>query len=82
MPVISITQLVPRTKRASIFVRKMKDVLNKQGQIEPLQVRHLLGSDSMFTTFEQDAHGDDIIHAARDLGWKTLLISVMQKYEG
>jgi hypothetical protein len=60
------------------FIRKMADVLQRQGQIEPLQVQSV---DDKFITFECDTHGDDIVHAARYLGWSTILVCVTNRFE-
>lgn len=65
-------------------VRKMESVLNKQGQIEPLQVKHYATRDDgvdVFITCDDDVHATDIVLAARNLGWPTLLVAVVQKYE-
>jgi hypothetical protein len=60
------------------FIGKMRDVLTKQGQIEPLQVEQIGES---YYVFEQDTWGSDLVYAARSLGWPTLLISVTKRYE-
>lgn len=62
-------------KPNSYFINKIKGVLNKQGQIEPLQV------DSNYVCFNQEPYGAEIIEAAKELGWTTLLVSVMDRYE-
>lgn len=56
---------------------KMKKVLQKQGQIEPLQVRAVGGG---YRAFFQDPWGDEIIYAARELGWPTLLVLVTENW--
>jgi hypothetical protein len=63
-------------------VRTMMEVLKKQGQIEPLQVRkHIPKSGPPFyTTFNEDVHGEDIVRAAQELEWPTILITVERKY--
>jgi hypothetical protein len=53
------------------FVRKMEAVLRKQGQIEPLAV------DANYTTFRSEAWAVEIVQAARNLGWPTLLVAVL-----
>ena len=66
------------------FISKMKQVLLKQGQIEPLQVSvylQVFGGEPVYRTFLEDPHGAEIVYAARALGWPTLLISVMKRYE-
>ena len=62
------------------YIDKMKGVLERQGQIEPLQVRKL--DSGLYMTFEQDAHGNDIVCAAQELGWPTLLIVEMRRFDG
>lgn len=65
-------------------IRKMESVLSKQGQIEPLQVKHYAtrkdGMD-VFITCDEDVHGADIVQAALNLGWPTLLVTIVQKYQ-
>lgn len=64
-------------------IRKMESVLQRQGQIEPLQVKHYATRDDgvdVFITCDEDVHGADIVMAARNLAWSTLLITVVQKY--
>lgn len=55
----------------------MKATLLKQGQIEPLQV-HKVGEH--YVVFHDDAWGNEIVFAARELGWSTLLITNVRKY--
>ena len=65
-------------------IRKMESVLSKQGQIEPLQVKHYATRDdgvNVFITCDEDVHGADIVMAARNLAWPTLLITVVARYE-
>jgi hypothetical protein len=63
-------------------IRKMKDVLKRQGQIEPLQVRNIHHpSLQYYRTFREDTHAADIVMAARKLGWSTILVTVMERYE-
>lgn len=62
----------------SYSVRKMRVVLEKQGQIEPLQVMRAYGR---YFTFHDDPHGTEIVHAARQLGWPTLLVVEMKAYD-
>jgi hypothetical protein len=59
-------------------VVRMRGVLERQGQIEPLQVRRSLTG---FITFPQDVWAPAIVQAARELGWPTLLIAEMGRYE-
>ena len=72
--------------RTDRYLKKMKDVLEKQGQIEPLQVQSMkVFKDGLFqfcyVPFEEDVYAEDIILAARELKWPTLLIVEMDKYE-
>ena len=76
--VVPITRVIPCDKYSSFFTRKMKRVLEKQGQIEPLQVRKYAGE---YHVFPQDVHGSEIVYAARELGWDTLLVVVMEKFK-
>jgi hypothetical protein len=57
----------------------MVAVLQKQGQIEPLQVRDNL--DGTYTPYEQDVWSDPMILAARQLNWPTMLIGITDVYE-
>lgn len=76
---VPLSRVIPLSDSSSqSAVRKMKSVLVKQGQIEPLQV-HPFGEH--FIVFQDDAWGNEIVFAARELGWTTLLIVVMTKYE-
>jgi len=59
-------------------VRKMKEVLERQGQIEPLQVRPY--TPISFITFEEDTYGAALVQAAKELNWPTLLIVEMKRY--
>lgn len=81
--VTSIHQVIPsievRPNVSDFFVRKMMQVLTRQGQIEPLQVRKL--SNNLYQTFSKDPHGNDILEAARRLGWPTILIVEMNHYQ-
>jgi nitrogen fixation/metabolism regulation signal transduction histidine kinase len=64
-------------------VRKMEAVLSKQGQIEPLQVRLYATRDdgvNVYITCDEDVHATDIVLAARNLAWSTLLVLVVDKY--
>lgn len=59
------------------FIRKMMIVLEKQGQIEPLQVYTKNGR---YYTFDEDPYGAEFVHAARRLGWESMLITVAKRY--
>jgi hypothetical protein len=60
----------------SYFTKKMKGVLLHQGQIEPLQVNKTTGR-----VYPHDTHGSTIWHAAKDLGWDTILVLFNDRYE-
>ena len=62
--------------RAAFFVTKMKTVLLKQGQIEPLQINKKTN-----TMHSCDVHGHTIWFAAKELGWDTLLVVFNERYE-
>ena len=71
-----ITDIKPYCDRQSEWaIKKMKQVLNKQGQIEPLQVNIKTNS-----VFAEDPHGDDILYAAEDLKWPTILVVFLNRY--
>lgn len=77
--VVSINKVVPLSDSSSPWaVRKMRETLQKQGQIEPLQV-HKVGDS--YVVFHDDPWGNEIVYAARELGWDTLLIVEMKRYE-
>jgi hypothetical protein len=75
---VPIYTVAPRTDPSTYFVKKMKTVLEKQGQIEPLQVEW---NGHHWIPFEADAHGNDIVKAAMELGWTTILIVEVPRYE-
>ena len=77
--VVPINQVIPFSDSSRYFIEKMKQVLLRQGQIEPLQV-YALAEDN-FTCFVNDAHASDIVFAARELGWPTLLVDIRAAYE-
>jgi hypothetical protein len=63
---------------------KMAEVLKKQGQIEPLQVQVYSRNawrEPTYITFDTDVHANDIVEAAKTLGWDTILIAVVKRYE-
>lgn len=76
VPIEEVQQRWPTSQE--YFVRKMRKVLEKQGQIEPLQVYRF---DGKYHAFDQDPWGESIIAAARQLGWTTLLVVEMRRYE-
>lgn len=76
--VVEISRVVPLGERPSFFIRKMRAVLERQGQIEPLQV---YAFEDHFLVWHDDSHGSDIVFAARELGWSTLLIVDTKRYE-
>lgn len=76
---VPIGQVVPLGDSSSKYaVRKMKATLSKQGQIEPLQVYKI---DDHYIVFHDDPWGNEIVYAARELGWTTLLVVDVKKYE-
>lgn len=85
--VVPINQVIPSTDRTSSrgSILKMVEVLKKQGQIEPLQVKVFSRDDyrmpTSYITFDADVHAPDIVSAAITLGWPTLLIAVVRKFE-
>lgn len=80
--VVPIKQVIPATDNLSKrAVYKMRDILVKQGQIEPLQVAVYEPTTPTYITFHQDLHGNEIMAAAKLLGWPTVLIVVMKRYE-
>ena len=78
--VVPITRVSPNNRdNRTTFVNKMMSVLQRHGQIEPLQVKET--ADGRYVTFEQDVYGADILIAARILKWNTILIVVMKRFE-
>ena len=75
--VVPIGKVIPDHEPSSWHIRKMADVLKKQGQIEPLQV-YLDGN--LYKTYGQDAWGAEIVQAALSLHWDTLLILITPRY--
>ena len=83
--VVDIKKVIPHTDNASKReIWHMMDVLNKQGQIEPLQVKvyapAMPGYEESYITHERDAWGNVIVLAAQRLNWPTLLILVTERY--
>lgn len=77
--IVPASLVIPLSDSSSRYaVRKMKDVLLKQGQIEPLQVRAM---DKYYIVWHDDPWGNEVVYAARELGWPTLLVVVTNKYE-
>ena len=74
--IVPIDRVIPRESKPS--TRIMRRVLERQGQIEPLQVT---SEGLYYVTFDCDVHADSIVAAARELGWNTLLIVVTDSYE-
>jgi hypothetical protein len=68
------TQTIPHPRA----INKMKEVLTKQGQIEPLQVK-VVGY--KLKTHVEDAWGDEIVFAAIELGWSHIDIIINTRYE-
>jgi hypothetical protein len=77
VPIENVIPYYPATSRRA--VARMRAVLEIQGQIEPLQVRRV--TDNHWCAFAADPWGAEIIQAAQELGWQTLLIVEMAKYE-
>jgi hypothetical protein len=76
--VVSIEKVKPWNDKGRPWsTYKMKAVLEKQGQIEPLQVRPINGG---YRAFFQDPWGDEIIYAARELKWDTLLVLITERW--
>ena len=65
--IVPIDRVIPRQSKPR--------VLERQGQIEPLQVT---AEGLYYVTFDCDIHADA---AAKELGWNTLLIVVTDVYE-
>lgn len=77
--VVSPSQVVISAITSAVFVKRMAATLRKQGQIEPLQVKPY--APGLYTTFDEDAWGNELVAAAQQLGWSTLLVSVADAYE-
>lgn len=75
--VISINDIFCPEMKNAWSIRKMAKVLEKQGQIEPLQVKEI--APNLYETFEYDVHGIAIVLAAHYLQWTTLLIHVIEE---
>lgn len=78
MPYLHPNRITPNKLESAWSRRRMILVLKKQGQIEPLQV---WADGDYYRTFEQDAWGDDIVYAARALGWDSIQVHLTTKYE-
>ena len=76
--VVPINNVIPLRDPVKSDIHRMISTLQKQGQIEPLQVSAVYGD---YRPFHEDVWADAIICAARELGWNTLLITTMTKYE-
>lgn len=74
VPIDSVKPLV--AVRFEYGIKRMRAVLERQGQIEPLQI-----NPRTERPHRHDVHGDDIIYAARDLGWDTILIVHTDRYQ-
>lgn len=78
--IVPITQVAYETVRPTRWeVKRMKSVLLHQGQIEPLQVRE--EPSGLYCIFNEDPWGAAMILAAHELGWSTMLVAVMKRYE-
>jgi hypothetical protein len=79
--IVSIEKVKPQDDIrpvANWAVKKTMEVLERQGQIEPLQVWE---QDGAYVIYGQEPYGAEILEAAKRLGWPTLLIVVMMRYE-
>lgn len=75
--VVEIGEVIPNNESSLWHIRKMAEVLQRQGQIEPLQVYR---EGEFLRTFEQDAWGAETVIAARALQWPTLLVLITERY--
>jgi len=79
------SKILARGDRAGVHdINRMVNVLLKQGQIEPLQVKRLTPAESTthtFGTFSGDPWGNAILAAALHLEWPTVQVAVMRRYE-
>ena len=82
--VVPILQVIPSGSSSPYTVKKMVHVLRAQGQIEPLQVAKYVSfpdsREDVFITFCEDVHGADIVNAALELGWTSILVVEMPRY--
>jgi hypothetical protein len=78
--IVNIDKVIACNDTSRWNQRRMVEVLKRQGQIEPLQVQHY--APGVYITFHDDPYGNDIVWAARELEWPTLLVVVMKRYEG
>lgn len=76
--IISINTVLEPEIKSAWAIKKMVKVLEKQGQIEPLQVQECNG---LYSCFSHDLNGQEILLAAKYLEWPTILVCVMEKYE-
>ena len=74
--VVPIDAVKPWSSSRPWSTYKMKKVLEKQGQIIPLQVNKQSNH-----TYFLDPWGDEIWYAAKDLGWDTLLVLFNDRFE-
>lgn len=72
--IVAPSQVIVTVITSAVFVNRMAATLRRQGQIEPLQVRPY--APGLYTTFDDDAWGNELATAAQQLGWSTLLVSV------
>lgn len=73
--VVPIGEITPRSALDTWQMRRMKIVLARQGQIEPLQINRATN-----TPYLQDPWSDAILYAAIDLGWDTILVFYTDRY--
>lgn len=83
--VIPLSQVIPSQQSISRRdIAVMQRVLTAQGQIEPLQVKpYSTNADGVTTyiTFYQDVHASDILAAAHNLNWPTILVCVKSAHD-
>tara|TARA_R110000868_G_scaffold345386_2_gene606494 strand:- start:195 stop:434 length:240 start_codon:yes stop_codon:yes gene_type:complete len=77
--IVPIEQVISPDEEANQWeVPKMMQVLQKQGQIEPLQVKVYHDGKYAVFPFNYDV---EILAAAKALGWKDILITIVKRYE-
>jgi hypothetical protein len=74
--VVPIDSVQPSTPEPSRYdLNKMKLILLRQGQIEPLQISSFSGR-----IYSSDFHGNAIWYAAKELGWDTILTFTSERW--
>jgi hypothetical protein len=77
--VASIFLLHPKEVKTNVFVseyaiKKAKDMLKRQGQIVPLVIEKD-ADDDWVPDLDAYPYGNELVHAARDLKWDTILVT-------